>query len=99
MNFFVVLVLFIFVLSPGISMTSLADAQQPSTADIIFINGDIYTGAVSIISKTGAGVQSAGAVESGRAQAVAVAGGKIIAVGSSADIQKLKGPKTEVVDL
>ena len=35
----------------------------------------------------------------GAAQAVAVAGGKIIAVGTNADIQKLKGPKTEVIDL
>ena len=33
------------------------------------------------------------------AQAIAVSGGKIIAVGSNADIQKLKGPKTQVVDL
>lgn len=34
-----------------------------------------------------------------RAEAVAEAGGKIIAVGSAADVMKSKGPKTEVIDL
>ena len=35
----------------------------------------------------------------GRAQAIAVSNGKIIAVGPTEDIQKLKGPKTQVIDL
>ncbi|HZI56867.1 MAG TPA: amidohydrolase, partial [Verrucomicrobiae bacterium] len=35
----------------------------------------------------------------GRVKALAVANGKIIAVGSNEEIQKLKDPKTEVVDL
>jgi predicted amidohydrolase YtcJ len=34
-----------------------------------------------------------------RAEAVAEAGGKIVAVGSRADVMKLKGPKTKLVDL
>ncbi len=34
-----------------------------------------------------------------RAQAVAVAGGKIVAVGRRADVMKLKGPATQMVDL
>lgn len=34
-----------------------------------------------------------------RAEAVAEAGGKIIAVGPRADVMKLKGPRTEVIDL
>jgi predicted amidohydrolase YtcJ len=34
-----------------------------------------------------------------RAEAVAEAGGKIVAVGSKADVMKLRGPKTEVIDL
>jgi predicted amidohydrolase YtcJ len=34
-----------------------------------------------------------------RAQAVAVAGGKIVAVGRRADVMKLKGPNTQMVDL
>lgn len=33
------------------------------------------------------------------AQAVAIKGDRIVAVGSSADLKRLKGPKTEVVDL
>jgi len=92
MKFIVVLLLAL----PGITMTSVAEAQKQTTADTIFINGDIYKGAVSLLSKTGGAVS---ATEPGRAQAIAVAGGKIIAVGSNTEIQKLKGPKTEVVDL
>jgi predicted amidohydrolase YtcJ len=87
----------IFVLLLGFTMTTLTEAQ--TTADTIFINGDIYKGALSVLSKTGGAVQYASATELGRAQAIAVVAGKIIAVGSNADIQKLKGPKTEVVDL
>ncbi|MEY2897678.1 MAG: hypothetical protein RL669_1947, partial [Pseudomonadota bacterium] len=34
-----------------------------------------------------------------RAEAIAEAGGKIVAVGSKADVMKLKGPRTEVIDL
>jgi predicted amidohydrolase YtcJ len=34
-----------------------------------------------------------------RAEAVAEAGGKIVAVGSKADVMKFKGPRTEVIDL
>jgi predicted amidohydrolase YtcJ len=34
-----------------------------------------------------------------RAEAVAESGGRIVAVGSSADVMKLKGPRTEVIDL
>jgi len=79
----------------GLTMTSLAEAQNSTTADVIFTNGDIYTGATAVGLSSGASA----ARERGRVQAVAVAGGKIIAVGSNADIQKLKGPKTEVIDL
>ena len=34
-----------------------------------------------------------------RAQAIALRGGRIVAVGSDAEIQKLKGKHTQVVDL
>ena len=34
-----------------------------------------------------------------RAQAIAEAGGKIVAVGSKAQVMKLKGPNTQVIDL
>jgi len=67
-----------------LTMASLSSAQQSqSPADVIFVNGDVYPGGSS----------------HGRAQAVAVSGGKVVAIGSNDEIQKLKGPKTEVVDL
>jgi predicted amidohydrolase YtcJ len=52
-------------------------------ADLVLTNGDVYT------------------VDPARpeAQAVAVAKGKILAVGSSAEIKKYVGPKTRVIDL
>ncbi len=34
-----------------------------------------------------------------RAEAVAEAGGRIVAVGPKADVMKLKGPRTELIDL
>ena len=72
------------------TMASLSSAQQSqSSADVIFINGDVYTGSPKTSDST----------THGRAQAIAVSGGKISAVGSNQDIQKLKGPKTQVVDL
>ncbi|MEE9162112.1 MAG: amidohydrolase [Candidatus Neomarinimicrobiota bacterium] len=51
--------------------------------DTIYINGTIWTGV------SGAG----------RAEALAVRGQEIVAVGSSRDIASLEGPKTNVVDL
>ncbi|WP_428667083.1 amidohydrolase [Runella sp.] len=53
------------------------------TADKIFINGKIIT------------VDAQNSV----AQAIAVEGGKILAVGTNNDIQKLKGKNTAIVDL
>jgi predicted amidohydrolase YtcJ len=83
----------------GFLMMSYAGAQRPAAAEEIFINGNVYTGAVSFLNKTGANAQGSGAVENGRVQAFAVSSGKIIAVGSNDEIQKLKGPHTQVVDL
>ncbi len=58
-------------------------AQSGQTADIILHKGKILT----VDSKFST------------AEAVAVAGKKILAVGSDADIMKLAGPKTQVIDL
>ncbi len=69
-----------------------AQAQdQPAMpkADVIFIHGNIYTGVAEISSFKSIK----------RAQAVAVRGDRIEAVGENADILKLKGPETQVVDL
>ncbi|MDE3138022.1 MAG: amidohydrolase, partial [Acidobacteriota bacterium] len=58
-------------------------AAVSATADLVLTDGDVYTVDPS----------------QPEAQAVAVAGGKILAVGSSAEIKKYVGPKTRVVDL
>ena len=59
--------------------------QQPAVdaADLVLTNGKVVT------------------VEEGapNAQAVAVRGSRIVAVGSSAEIKKLVGPKTQVIDV
>ncbi|MCI0703650.1 MAG: amidohydrolase [Planctomycetia bacterium] len=57
-------------------------AQPDNPADIIVHNGKVLT----VDEKFST------------AEAVAVRGGKIVAVGTSADVLKLKGPKTRVID-
>jgi predicted amidohydrolase YtcJ len=79
----------LFVLFFGLTMTGISSAQHKKAADLIVVNGDIYTG-------TSAGSSDAA---SHRAQALAVSHGKIIAAGSNADVEKLKGPNTRVIDL
>src|SRR6185437_12876432 len=80
----------------GLLMTNYASAQKPQAAEQIFVNGDIYPGLPM------------GLVWSGferppkfgnHVQAIAISSGKIIAVGSNAEIEKLKGPHTQVIDL
>ena len=66
-----------------------APAESGPRADVIFIHANIYTGVPadtpfsSIL----------------RAEAMALRGDRIQAVGKAVDIQKLKGPQTQVVDL
>src|ERR1051325_7064854 len=86
-------------------MANLSSAQQPQTpADVIFVNGDIYTGPPAVSITTGS--RSHGSKPSpppapvrGPIQAIAVSGGRILSVGSNDDIQKLKGPQTQAIDL
>lgn len=74
-------------------MTTFAQNQTP---DAIFVNGDVYPGARFVTGANGAlTAQPVGE----RAQAVAVAGGRVVAVGTNDAIRKLKGSKTQVVDL
>jgi predicted amidohydrolase YtcJ len=88
-----------------LTMASSSFAQQPqSPADVIFINGDIYpnTGMLSPFEgKTHPAKTVSHSPQKGEArfQAIAATNGKITAVGSNEDIQKLKGPKTQVIDL
>ncbi len=64
-------------------------APQPK-ADVIFTHGNVYTGAVDAPSSLGAGK---------RAEALAVRGDRILAVGTRNEIAKLKGPETKIIDL
>ena len=88
-----------------LTMASLSSAQQSqSPADVIFVNGDVYVGAPSIRVQLWSSTSGEPRPEPvqpihGPVHAIAISDGKIIAVGSNEDIQKLKGPKTEVVDL
>src|SRR6478735_953915 len=88
-----------------LTMASLSSAQQSqSPADVIFVNGDIYLGAPHIEVRVGQQTErgktmTPPALVHGPIQAIAVSGGKIVAVGSNQEIQKLKGPKTHEIDL
>lgn len=64
-------------------LLNLTAVQQQTAADIVFRNGNVYTGDP----------------KTPRAQAIAVTKDRIVFVGSDADAQKFVGPKTRVVDL
>ncbi|MBZ5666026.1 MAG: amidohydrolase [Acidobacteriia bacterium] len=66
------------------------NAPQKPKADVIFTHGNIYTGVVDAASSLGEGK---------RAEAIAIVGDHILAVGARDEIMKLKGPDTKVVDL
>ena len=77
-------------------LTACGLAQQVSNspaatpkADTIYIHADVYTGAPA--SSQFSSIQ--------RVEALAVRGDRIQAVGTNAEIQKLKGPETQVIDL
>ena len=71
------------------TMNATAQAQP---ADAIFLHGNIYTGATQQGDKVVRATPST-------AQAIAVRGDRIVAVGSDRDIEKFKGKQTKVVDL
>jgi len=64
-------------------------SDSHSKADLIFVHANIYTGAVDPTSM-GAGK---------RAEAVAVRGDRVLAVGARDVVMKSKGPDTKLVDL
>jgi len=76
-------------LSVLVMCTARAQEAAPPRADVIFLHGNIYTGVVDKAAFN--------AIK--RAQAVAVRGDRIQAVGENAEILKLKGPNTQVIDL
>jgi len=68
---------------------TMAQNQVPPKADVIYIHANIYTGT--------SGSSSFHEVQ--RAQAMALNGDRVLAVGTEPDVLKLKGPATSVVDL
>jgi len=74
----------------GVSAQGTPQSAQKPKADVIFTHGNIYTGVVDAVSSLGAGK---------RAEALAVLGDRILAVGTRDEIMKLKGPETKIVDL
>jgi predicted amidohydrolase YtcJ len=75
----------------GVAFTPALAAQKPHPADTIFIHGDILTGVHLKPNETDP--------TPARVHALAVLGGRVIAVGDDAEILALKGPDTTVVDL
>jgi predicted amidohydrolase YtcJ len=74
--------------SLGQAVAPSADEIKPK-ADIIFIHANLYTG-----------VPANSAFSSIlREEAMAVQGDRILAVGKAVDLEKLKGPQTQIVDL
>jgi predicted amidohydrolase YtcJ len=73
------------------AISLLAAQEQPvlPKADILFVHGNVYTG-VAVVSSFRA---------MKRAEAIAVRGDRIEAVGENADILKLRGPQTQVIEL
>src|SRR5205085_1977273 len=65
---------------------------QSAAPDILFLHGNIYTGALQTVSAPYVEVTP-------RVEAMAVREGRIVAAGSDSEISKLKGKRTQTVDL
>jgi predicted amidohydrolase YtcJ len=64
----------------------MAPASDKPTADTIYLNGNIYSGEGPAKSES-------------RKQALAVAGDRIIAIGSNDEVRRFRGEKTRTIDL
>lgn len=77
------------ILGMGVSFSQTPSAAAPTKADVIFMHANVYTG-----------VPAEGAFHSiVREEAIALRGDRILAVGKIADLQKLRGDQTQLVDL
>ncbi len=78
------------VLAASVSFGQDATPAEPKVkADIIFVHGNIYTGVPA--NTPFASIE--------RAEAIAVKGDRILATGKTFDLEKFKGPQTQIVDL
>ena len=75
----------------AILLLTAAAKGQTTPADTIYLHGNILTGAHLRLKDP--------SLTPDRVTSIAIANGKILAAGSDADILKLKGPKTKVIDL
>lgn len=73
----------------GQALTEPGAADAKPKADIIFEHANVYTGVPG-------NTQFSSVL---REEAIAVRGDRILAVGKTVDVEKLKGPQTQVVDL
>ena len=80
---------FVLSASPSWGQNAAPAADTRPKADVIFMHGNVYTGVP-------ANTPFSSVL---REEAIAVRGDRIEAVGKTIDIQKLKGPQTQVVDL
>lgn len=78
------------------SMRAQSKAKISGPADAIFINGNVYAGAKLVPAAEGVALV---AQVLPRAQAVAVKDGLVLALGTNAQIRKLRGKHTQVIDL
>jgi predicted amidohydrolase YtcJ len=67
--------------------TTPASSPKPAAPELIYFNGTIYTGNGLTADKPET------------VQAIAVSGGKVLAVGTTRQITRLAGPKTRLVDM
>ena len=78
-----------FTLSQNPAQNSSGAGGSSLKADIVYLHGNVYSGVAA--DSHSASVQ--------RAEAIGVRGDRILAVGTNLEIEKLKGPQTQVVDL
>jgi predicted amidohydrolase YtcJ len=69
---------------------SAQNAPQKPKAELIFTHGNIYTGVIDPAASLGSGK---------RAEALAIRGDRILAVGTRDEIMKFKGAETKIIDL
>ena len=82
----------------GISPLPGSTTVNDNPPDTIFLHGDVLPGAISAIEFNGK-IPLHSATLRPRVQAIAVRGGRIVAVGPDAEIERLKGKHTQIVDL
>jgi hypothetical protein len=85
----IVLLMLLATASVALAQGANTGTQKPK-ADLIFIHGNIYTQVIDPKASLGSGK---------RAEALAIAGDKILAVGLREEIMKSKGPDTKIIDL